>query len=763
MRSGTIAFLLGVLLFQHLPGLPDAYLIQILPLLLVLSVRPGLRLPALLGCGFLWALFRAALVLAHPLPVDLEGKDLTVDGVIASVPVRLGVKTQFVLKTNDVLGSSAAWHSPGRIRLNWYGDVPQLRPGERWLLTVRLKRPHGFMNPGSFDYERWLFQRGIVATGYVRDVDANRMIGVSEGHLIATARQHTQNKIDNALDGRQFVGIVKALAIGMRTDISDEQWRILRATGTAHLMAISGLHIGLIAGIVFFLIRTLWPLIGTPALFIAAPSCAAIGAILAALGYAALAGFSIPTQRALVMVVVTMLGILTRRNIPISVSLAWALILVLLLDPFAVLSPGFWLSFGAVAAILWGMSARLSVRNVWWRWGRVHWVVTLGIVPLTMVFFQQHPLLSPCANFFAVPWTGLVVVPLTLVGTGLAFTLPEIGAMVLGWGEGAVALMWPLLSGIADLDLVYTGLATPPLWAIGASVVGVALMLLPKGMPMRWLGTIWLLPLFLASPSRPGEGEIWFTLLDVGQGLAAVIRTREHTLLYDSGPRYSATFDAGRAVVAPYLHQQGIRAVNVLIASHGDNDHVGGLNGLLEGVKVDRIVGNVVSTTLPVTPCRAGMRWHWDGIDFEILHPDAQFYDRRNNGSCVLRVSGPGGTVLLPGDIEQKAEVHLIDRYGEDLAVDVLVAPHHGSKTSSTGGFLDATRPRYALFPVGYRNRFHFPHAEVVQSYIDRGIVVLSSARHGAISFRIAPGHPLSPKLHREHGQRFWHQPSERF
>lgn len=762
MRSGTIAFLLGILLFQHLSGLPDPYLIQILPLLLVLSVRPGFRLPALLGCGFLWALFRAALILAHPLPVDLEGKDLSVDGVIASVPVRVGVKTQFVLKTNDVLGLSTAWRSPGRIRLNWYGDVPQLRPGERWLLTVRLKRPHGFMNPGSFDYERWLFQQGIVATGYVRDADANRMISVSEGLLIATARQHAQDRIDEALDGTRFVGIIKALAIGIRTDISDEQWRILRATGTAHLMAISGLHIGLIAGIAFFLIRMLWPLSGTPALFIAAPSCAAIGAILAALGYAALAGFSIPTQRALVMVVVTMLGILTRRNIPITVSLAWALIVVLLLDPFAVLSPGFWLSFGAVAVILWGMSARLSVRNVWWKWGRVHWVVTLGIVPLTMVFFQQHPLLSPCANFFAVPWTGLVVVPLTLVGTGLAFAFPEIGAMVLDWGESAVALMWPLLSGIADLDLVYTGLATPPLWTIGASVVGVALMLLPKGMPVRWLGAIWLLPLFLASPSRPSEGEVWFTLLDVGQGLAAVIRTREHTLLYDTGPRYSTTFDAGRAVVAPYLHQQGIRAVNVLIASHGDDDHVGGLNGLLEGVKVDRIVGNVVATTLPMTPCRAGMRWHWDGIDFEILHPDAQLYDRRNDGSCVLRVSGPGGTVLLPGDIEQKAEAQLIDRYGGDLAVDVLVAPHHGSKTSSTGGFLDVTRPRYALFPVGYRNRFHFPHAEVVQSYIDRGIVVLSSARHGAISFRIAPGHPLSPKLHRDRGQRFWHQPSER-
>lgn len=213
--------------------------------------------------------------------------------------------------------------------------------------------------------------------------------------------------------------------------------------------------------------------------------------------------------------------------------------------------------------------------------------------------------------------------------------------------------------------------------------------------------------------------------------------------------------------MAPYLHQQGIRAVDVLIASHGDNDHVGGLNGLLEGVKVDRIVGNVVDTQLPMTPCRAGMRWNWGGINFEILHPDTQSYDQRNDGSCVLRVSGPGGTVLLPGDIEQKAEARLIDRYGGDLAVDVLVAPHHGSKTSSTGGFLDATRPRYALFPVGYRNRFRFPHAEVVQSYIDRGIVVLGSARHGAISFAIAPGNPLSPKLHRDLSQRFWHQPSE--
>ena len=762
MRSGTIAFLFGILLFQYLPGLPDPYLIQFLPVLLVLAVRPGLRLPALLGCGFLWALFRAALILAHPLPIDLEGKNLRIDGVITSVPVRDGIKTQFLFETNDILGYGRTWHSPGLIRLNWYGNVPRLRPGERWLLTVRLKRPHGFMNPGSFDYERWLFQQGIVATGYVRDAHANQMIDRSERHLIATARQHAQDRIDEALDGTPFVGIVKALAIGMRADIPDEQWRVLRTTGTAHLMAISGLHIGLIAGIAFLLMRILWPLSGTPALFIAAPTCAAIGAILAALGYAALAGFSIPTQRALVMVVVTMLGILSRRNIPISVSLAWALMLVLLLDPFAVLSPGFWLSFGAVAAILWGMSARLGMRNAWWKWGRVHWVVTLGIVPLTMVFFQQHPLLSPFANFFAVPWTGLVVVPLTLVGTGLAFVSPQIGAMVLGCAESAVSLVWPLLSGIADLDLVYTGLATPPLWTIGASAVGVALMLLPKGMPVRWLGAIWLLPLFLVSPARPSEGEVWFTLLDVGQGLAAVVRTRQHTLLYDSGPRYSTTFDAGRAVVAPYLHRQGLHAVNVLVVSHGDNDHVGGINGLLESVKVERIVGNGVDTALSMTPCQAGMRWHWDGIDFEILHPGTQLYYRRNDGSCVLRVSGPGGTVLLPGDIEQEAETQLIDRYAGELAVDVLVAPHHGSKTSSTGEFLEATRPRYALFPVGYRNRFRFPHAEVVQRYIDRGTVVLSSACHGAISFKIAPGHPLSPELHRDLGRRFWHQPSER-
>nr|VFK31009.1 MAG: competence protein ComEC [Candidatus Kentron sp. MB] len=778
MGIGAVAFLSGIVCLCFFPVLPDAFFVGLLPALLLwglFSSSRMVRMAAWFGVGFLWALFRAEIGLSNLLPVELEGLDLTLEGVIAEIPKERKLKTTFLLDVREVepLDDSAPmeWGRGQRIRLNWYQNAPRLLPGELWHLTVRLKRPRGFRNPGGFDYERWLFQQGVNATGYVRPEPGNRRIARKDGISLTRARHGLARLIEESLPDSSYDGIVKALAIGVREGVTEEQWRILRETGTAHLMAISGLHIGLVTTLIFFVVRWMLP----AGLMLAAPAqrVAALAALAGAFGYAALAGFSLPTQRALVMVCVVMAGILARRHISVGNSLALALLAVLALEPFAVLSMGFWLSFAAVAVILLGMRGHLSMRGLWWRWGRVQFVVAIGILPLTLLFFHQHPLIGPVANL-AIPWVGFVVVPLVVAGTCLIGVFPDFGGMLLQGGNSAIAAMWPFLESLASLDLVYRQAFFPPIWSVATGAVGMVLLLLPRGFPGRWLGVVWLLPLFLATPARPGIGEIWFDLLDVGQGLSAVLRTREHVLVYDVGPSYGAGFDAGQGIIAPFLRDRGVRSVDRVLISHRDRDHVGGLRGLLtefpvdmlmmNGPSVEQPIKNAVGESAPpnpkrVMPCRAGMAWRWDGVYFQVLHPPRGKGAIGNNGSCVLKVSNGNGAILLPGDIERSTERRLVRAHQGKLGADILVVPHHGSRTSSGAMFIEAVRPRYALFSSGYRNRFDLPADKVVTRYQRSGARLLFSARHGAIGFRLMPEKEISgPTLYRETARRFWHR-----
>nr|VFK36375.1 MAG: competence protein ComEC [Candidatus Kentron sp. SD]VFK38578.1 MAG: competence protein ComEC [Candidatus Kentron sp. SD] len=772
MRLGAIAFLSGILLLTALPDLPDAFFVGFLPAVVFFAVfsSRAVRVAAWFGAGFLWALFRAEVGVSNILPSELEGHDLAIRGVIASIPVPSGRKTRFLLDILEMeaqvpVSNRRQWGPGQRVRLNWYGKPPRLLPGERWRLTVRLKRPSGFMNPGGFDYEKWLFRQGVRATGYVRSGPENRKIGEGQRISLTRLRYRLAGFIEESLPGSPYAGIIKALAIGVRDDVTEAQWRILRTTGTAHLMAISGLHIGLVAGLVFFGARRIWARIPGMALVVPAQRVAALAAIIGALGYAALAGFSLPTQRALVMVCVVMTGILWRRHASVGFSLALALFVVVLLDPFAVLGIGFWLSFAAVAVILFGMTGHLSARGLWWRWGRVQLLVAIGLLPLTLLFFQQHPLIGPIANLPTIPWIGFVVVPLVLVGSCLAGLFPDFGGGLLGAGSGAIAMIWPFLEWLASLDFVYQRTLALPLWSVLAGGVGVALLLLPRGAPGRWLGAVWLLPLFLLPAPRPDMGEVWFDLLDVGQGLAAVARTREHVLVYDAGPVFSANFDAGRAVVIPFLRSRGIGSVDRVIASHGDRDHSGGLRSLLTEFPVDTLMANsslperFVSEVRALTPCRDGEAWRWDGVEFRILHPPSNGEGTGNNGSCVLGISTPDSTILLTGDIEREAERRLVRAYADGLRADLLVAPHHGSASSSSEAFVAAARPRYVAFSVGYRNRFGLPSNAVVDRYRRNGARLFFSDRHGAIAFRSVAGKGFSaPMAYREEARRFWHR-----
>jgi competence protein ComEC len=388
----------------------------------------------------------------------------------------------------------------------------------------------------------------------------------------------------------------------------------------------------------------------------------------------------------------------------------------------------------------------------------VHWLLAIGLVPLLVMWFGQFPLFGACANLLAVPWVSFLVVPLVLCGAALGLIIPAAGAVLFELAARALGLLWPTLEAIATADLAAIHQPAAPAWTFIPAVIGVALLLLPRGVPARWLGAVWLLPLLLPPVARPAIGEFMLTVLDVGQGLAAVVRTRGHTLVFDTGARFSADFDAGSAVLLPYLRHHGISRVDTLIVSHGDNDHIGGARELTAGIRVGRILSSVPER-LPgsgALPCVAGQRWRWDGVDFVVLHPEVGYRGSENNRSCVLKIGRGRQSALLAGDIEAAAEQWLVRRRAPELRAAVLIAPHHGSRTSSTPAFIAAVAPRHALFAAGYRNRYGFPKSDIIARYHQHGAQTYITFRHGAIRFDLRSDAAVVTSQ-RAIARRFWH------
>ncbi|WP_025598729.1 ComEC/Rec2 family competence protein [Burkholderia sp. WSM2230] len=802
--------------------------------------------------GFGYAAWRAEARLASSLPLAWEGRDIDVVGSIKGLPVRddQGVRFLFEVESTEALppglASSAAAAFPRVIQLAWIDDeapAPPLAPGERWRLRVRLKRPHGNANFGLRDAEAALLARNVRATGYVSAAaqaarlpkDA-RGIGVTVDRWRATLRA----RIDTVLASAAHRGIVVALSIGAQDEISAADWQLMRATGTSHLVAISGLHIGFAAGLAAWLVGTVWRRSGWIGrhwpLRLPAQIVAVMGGTLFAALHAALAGFNVPVQRALWMASVVALAYVSGRNVPRSAVLAWALGLVLLIDPWAVVSAGFWLSFCAVAAILYAASGRPRVQNHEQHTdeiddendavpgpssrssrssgflrllrlqrlraaaarrmrafgerlrgaAHVQLAVTLALAPLTVLWFAQIPLIGPLANAFAIPWVSVFVTPAVLAGMALPAPLDA----------------WALRTAHALLDVMMTGLQwlsgprwmlwwlpQPDGWALAAAVAGVLWCLAPRGWPLRWAAPLTWLPLVVPAPSGPPHGSFRLTALDVGQGTSVLIETAHHALLFDTGPGPESTH-AGERVVVPFLRAQGVNALDTLIVSHADSDHSGGAPAVLDAIEVRQMVAalapanalwaNARQRGADTLPCAAGQRWQWDGVEFAMLWPDAgPLQGKPNAHCCVLRVStlpravtgsaardamvsaadsqanseqhgGPTGTpnpqaaeaplaALLTADIEAPAERMLLSRDREMLRAQVLVVPHHGSKTSSTEPFLDSIDPLVALFQVGYRNRFHHPSAGVLARYSARHIELGRSDADGAVRVFVDP------------------------
>ena len=754
----SVCFVSGVILLQQMSSLPaPAY--AVVGLMTAFIAIRHLPIPGLgwLLFGWSWALGAACLSMQERLDPRFEGRDLMIQGRILGIPQKFehGLRFGFAIESNDQAPDPSI---PSRVRLSWYAPPPAIKAGQSWRLQVRLKQPHGSLNPGAFDYERWLFLQGYRATGYVRANASNRLLDDGGGMLIDRLRQTIAERIAAQFNQSPVNGMLQALVIGERSGIDESQWEILRKTGTAHLLAISGLHIGLVAGFAYLIAQWLWLRIGSPR--ISSPALGAIGAIAAALFYAALAGFSLPTRRALIMIALVMGGILARRKVLVSHTLALALFLIVLCNPASVLSAGMGLSFGAVALIVYALGGRLGKSPSWLAIGKIHVLTAFGLSPLLLLYFRQFSVIAPIANALAVPIVGAVVVPAGLLGTALLGLLPQAGAAVLSIAVTTLETLWHYLEWLANLHFAQVRWVQPGLGSVCAALAGLLLAFAPRGIRARWLAFPILLPLAFPAQDHPKAGEFQLTLLDVGQGLSAIVETKRHTLVFDTGARFSDRLDMGSAVVAPFLRSRNIRNIDRLVISHADNDHLGGARSLDVLFPINRIDTSARDAIdwRQTRPCRQGQHWIWDGVDFNMLAPFGEHPERENDNSCVLRIQSRSQSILLTGDIERRSELELVQRYGPALSSDYLVLAHHGSNTSSNPEFLAAVRPKYALVSAGYRNRYGFPRSQVIERLQRIGAKLFNTADSGAIRIATEAGiSPARPRAYRKSAQKYYH------
>jgi len=791
----ALVFVFGAFCLQQLPVLPDPlWALVLIPLLLInmriagvnqhvltLLKRPALVLFSFL-LGFLWAAVFAAIRLNDALPAAWENKPIQMIGVVASVSELHERGERFRFDVEEVLTNAAIvprhislsdYRSqvPGEAVTDHNPNIAKFRAGERWQLTVRLKRPHGTQNPHGFDFEAWALSENIRATGSIKAKADNKKLQDfvwRPGYIVEHVREVIQQRISRVLAGKPYSGIVQALVMGDDSQIAANDWQLFLRTGTSHLMSISGLHITMLSGLVFALVSYVWRRVPALVMRLPARKAAVIAGMLAALVYSLVAGFSVPTQRTLYMLMILGLALWSGRQLVIVRVLALALLVVVLLDPFAVISAGFWLSFGAVAILGFALGARIGHPHWLKTWLQAQWAVTIGMVPLLLIMFNQVSIVSPLANAIAIPLISFIVTPLALLGS----FLPLDSALMLSYHVLNFCML--LLDWFNRLPGAVWQQHVPPQWTLLPAIVGVLWLLLPRGVPMRWFGCLGFLPMLLIAPQRPDAGDMKVTVLDVGQGLSVLVQTAAHTLLYDAGGKFSEQADAGGRIVLPFLRAAGVKKLDGFIVSHDDTDHSGGMPAVLAQIPVAWLLSSLpdsvaLSSDVNSVRCFAGQRWVWDEVDFQVIYPqpdrDADISLTDNNRSCVLKITSASGSVLLTGDIEKQAESVLVGQQEAvlervSLKSDVMIAPHHGSKTSSSVEFIEAVQPGLTVFTTGYLNRFRHPRPEIVKRYVDARSYILRSDHDGAVILDfIARDSEVAAKAvsWRKQHRRYWH------
>ena len=736
MRTGMIALALGLLSLRLLPALPPTWLLLTVPVV-ALMLLPFRTYPlALFLFGFTWACFSAQRALDDRLPPKLDGQTFWVTGQVVGLPSRLDGTVRFELAEP----TSRRAKLPALIRVGWY-DGPDVRSGERWRLAIKLKRPAGLLNPHAFDYQAWLLAQRIGATGTV--VDGQRLTAASMAW-----RDGIRQRL-LAVDAQGREGGLAALVLGDGSGLERADWQVLQDTGTVHLLVISGQHIGLLAGVVYLLVAGLarrgwWPrtLPWLP--------CACGLALMAALGYGLLAGFDVPVRRACVMVAMVLVWRLHFRHLGVVWPFLVSLVVVLLFEPLVSLQPGFWLSFTAVAILMLIFGARLGAWRWWQSWNRAQWLIAVGLLPVLLALNLPVSISGPLANLLAVPWVSLFVLPLALLGT-LLLPVPVVGEGLLWLAGGSLNGLFMFLGWVSALVPVWVPSAVPG-WALGLSALGALLLLLPAGLPVRLLGWPLLLLCVFPPSAQVPPGRVELLQLDVGQGLAILIRTRQHALLYDAGPRF-AEFDVGERVVVPAMHKAGVRHLDLMLLSHADADHAGGAVAVHRAFAVNRVLSGEpgkLPAQLNAQACDSHETWEWDGVRFATWRwEDAP---AGNPSSCMLSVEANGERMLLTGDVDAEAERAAIDS-GFDLRAQWLQAPHHGSRTSSSKTFLQAVAPKAVLISRGRNNSFGHPHPLVMSRYRWFGIATHDSAQSGAIQISLGSyGQARAQQMQR----RFW-------
>lgn len=780
------AFALGVGLAQLAPELPLRWVsvsfvcVAAGAAICLLLRRARSALWLILGVtfalGLSHAVLRADLRMSLALPSVWEGRDVELVGIVDELPQADAQGVRFAFAVEQVLTPNVS--VPPRIALGWYkatikelqGEpLPPIHAGERWQLTARLKRPHGYSNPNGFDVEAWMLENEIRATGSVRGDEPNRRLAANAGRPIDylnQLRDRLRERMQQALKEKRYAGVLVALALGDQRAISESDWALFNATAVSHLLSISGAHVTLFATWIALAVFALWR--RSPRLVSRMPAqlAAAIVAASVAVAYAALSGFAVPAQRTCYMLVTAALALMLRRSLSPWLILSWALIVVLVIDPWAVLAVGFWFSFMAVAMLMYVTVGRVGDRPWWHTLLLTQGAVTIGLAPLSIALFQQVSLVGPIANAVAIPLITMLVVPLTLVWFIVPIdALLTVAHQLIVWLT--LGLQW-----LTTLPAPLWSQHMPPWWTVGLALLGSLVLLAPRGWPHRWLGLVWCVPLFAITPVRPADGEFELTVLDIGQGTAAVVQTARHTLVYDTGPRWTDASDAGSRLIAPYLRASGSSRIHGLVVSHLDIDHSGGAKSLLKSVPIDWMLTSVFAEAeivkaanergVKALGCAAGQSWVWDNVRFDVLHPDVDSYAeaklKTNDRSCVVKISTPRFSALLTADVEAMSESEIIERYAakpSGLKSDVLLMPHHGSMTSSTPEFIDAVAPKIALINAGYRNRFGHPREGVLARYTERNIPVLRTDWHGAITLNSVDGINTITKA-RETRQRYW-------
>lgn len=697
-------------------------------------------------CGFAWTGLHGAHSLALQLPSLLEKQETIVTGRIVDLPEHEPRRTRFMFEV-DADGAKQPELQGRMLKLAWYDDEHRedaphprfgLKAGQRWSLPVRLRAPRGLRNPGGADAEKFAIAQRLAATGYVYAPEVAERLSTPRG--LEAWREAMSARIAQQVPSPSS-RFIRALALGDTRALDDADWEALRANGLTHLIAISGFHVGLVAGFFALIARGVWWLWPTLARRWPLPITAALAAVFGAALYAAVAGFALPTLRTVLMIAVVAAARTWRRPMRAFPALAMAAIAIILVDPLAVTGAGFWLSFLGVAWLLWCLPR--GGGNPLREFLSAQGVATVGLLPPSAVLFGQASLAGPIANLVAVPWWSLVVVPLALIGLLLEAVHPGAGGGAWRLAAWCFDLSWPLFEWLAHSGLALWWLPEPRWFALPLALAAAFWLLLPRGTPGKWLALLLWLPLLWPDRHVPEQGGVELLVIDVGQGLSVLVRTHEHALLYDMGPAVRDGFDAGERAVVPALRALGVRRIGRAVISHGDNDHAGGFGAVdLQFPVADLLAPDGVTLPNASNACTAGRHWNWDGVEFRFLHPPPHFPYLANESSCVLRIESARGSVLLTGDIGEVIERDLVRLHPQRLRTDVVLVAHHGSAGSSDPSFVEATRPHLALVSSGHGNRFGHPRPDVIQRWQHAGAQTFDTSASGALRVRFTASGP---------------------